>query len=92
MDLRNLKARWNEVLDDLERTHRTAWLALFDARLSDLSDDILSLDFSDATKLAGTHGFERFRRPEFVVSLADSIARVTGERLAVVVADVPETR
>ena len=79
-----LKARWNDVLDDLEATHRTAWLALFDGRLSSLEGDTLVLDFSDATKLAGGHGFERANRPQFAAALADSIERVTGSRLTVV--------
>ena len=82
--LAGLKARWIDVLDDLEATHRTAWLALFDGRLSSLDGGTLVLDFSDATKLAGGHGFERVNRPQFAVALADSIERVTGWRLTVV--------
>lgn len=82
--LAGLKARWNDVLDDLEATHRTAWLALFDGRLSSLDGDTLVLDFSDATKLSGGHGFERANRPQFAVARADSIERVTGSRLTVV--------
>lgn len=84
LDLPSLKSRWNDVLDDLEATHRTAWIALFDGRLAGLADGVLTLDFSDATKLAGTHEFERTRRPQFAEALADSIERVTGERVAVV--------
>jgi hypothetical protein len=79
-----LKARWNDVLDDLESTHRTAWLALFDGRLASLDAEVLTLDFSDATKLAGVHGFERSAKPQFAAALADSIERVTGHRLTVV--------
>jgi hypothetical protein len=81
--LAGLKARWMDVLDDLEATHRTAWLALFDGRLASLDGDVLVLDFSDATKLAGGHGFERTSRPDFAVALADSIERVTGWRVGV---------
>jgi len=80
-----LKARWIEVLDDLETTHRTAWLALFDGRLARIEDGVLVLDFSDATKLASNHGFERANKPQFAVALSDSIERVLGERLEVVV-------
>ncbi len=84
-----LKLRWIEVLDDLERAHRTAWLALFDGRLADLSDGVLTLDFSDASKMAGTHGYERATKPHFATELASSIQRVTGLDLAVrIVADV----
>ena len=82
--LGGLKARWNDVLDDLEATHRTAWLALFDGRLAGLDDGALTLDFSDATKMAGGHGFERAAKPQFAAALADSIERVTGARLVVV--------
>ena len=83
-DLPALKARWNDVLDDLESTHRTAWLAVFDGRLASLEDGILTLDFSDATKLAGVHGFERARKPEFLRSLEGSIERTTGHQVQVV--------
>jgi hypothetical protein len=82
--LADLKSRWNDVLDDLEATNRTAWLAVFDGRLARLDDDELTLDFSDATKMAGGHGFERASKPQFALALADSIERVTGQRLTVV--------
>lgn len=85
-DVSTLKARWMEVLDDLETTHRTAWLALFDGRVASVAGDTLVLDFSDATKLAGTHTFERASRPQFAEALSDSIERVTGRRLTVLVA------
>lgn len=88
LDLPALKAQWVAVLDDLEVANRTAWLALFDGRLMRVTDELVVLDFSDATKLAGTHTFERARRPLFLTALSDSIERVTGRRLAVeVVAD-----
>ncbi len=84
-DLQHLKGRWNDVLDDLEATNRTAWIALFDGRLASLTDTTLVLDFSDATKLAGVHTFERARRPQFAIALTDSIERVVGRRVAVTV-------
>ena len=84
-----LKTRWIEILDDLEREHRTAWLALFDGRLASLADGVLVLDFSDASKMAGTHGYERATKPHFAVELAESVRRVTGLDLTVrIVADV----
>ena len=83
-----LKMRWIEILDDLERAHRTAWLALFDGRLASLSDGVLVLDFSDASKMAGTHGYERATKPHFAVELAESIRRGTGREVTVrIVAD-----
>jgi hypothetical protein len=88
LDLPALKAQWVAVLDDLEVANRTAWLALFDGRLMRVTDELVVLDFSDATKMAGTHTFERARRPSFLTAMSDSIERVTGRRLAVeVVAD-----
>lgn len=84
LTLAALKSRWNDVLDDLEATHRTAWMALFDGRLASLDGDVLVLDFADATKLAGGHGFERANRPQFAVALSDSVERVTGSRVTVV--------
>ncbi len=82
-----LKAQWNAILDDLESTARIAWLALFDGRIAAVSDGVLTLDFSDANKLAGGHGYERATKPQFLDALADSIQRVTGNRLAVVVSE-----
>ena len=88
-DLAVLKSRWIEVLDDLETAHRTAWLALFDGRLASLDNGVLTLDFSDASKMAGTHGYERAAKPHFADELAASIARVTGQQVTVrVVSDV----
>jgi hypothetical protein len=83
LTIASLKAQWIVVLDDLEATHRTAWLAFHDARLAALVDDVLTLDFSDATKMAGVHGYERAAKPQFAVALADSIERVTGRRLRI---------
>mgnify|MGYP003343108594 CR=1 FL=1 len=54
LSLSDLKGQWLAVLDDLETSHRTAWLAMFDGRLAALDGDVLTLDFSDATKMAGT--------------------------------------
>ena len=88
-DLAVLKSRWIEVLDDLETAHRTAWLALFDGRLASLDNGVLTLDFSDASKMAGTHGYERAATPHVADELAASIARVTGQQVTVrVVSDV----
>ena len=78
-----LKAQWNDVLYDLESHNRTAWLALFDGRLAALDHNVLTLDFSDATKFSGAHEFERAQRPDFLVALAESVARVTGLTLTI---------
>lgn len=87
MDLSELRARWNDILDDLEAHDRIAWLALFDGRLAALESGELSLDFSDVTKFANPHGFERDRRPRFTSALAAAIHRVTGVHMAVRILD-----
>ena len=73
----------DHVLYDLEAHHRTAWLALFDGRLASLDGDVLVLDFVDATKMAGVHGYERAPSRRYLAALSDSIERVTGRRLTV---------
>jgi hypothetical protein len=83
MELKELKERWNEVLDSLEKKNRIAWLAYFDGRLSALSDDRLTLDFRDAAKLAGGHDYSHVRREEHRSALRDAIKEVTGEYLEV---------
>ena len=84
MTIASLKQQWIEILDDLEATHRTAWLAFHDARLAGLDGEVLTLDFSDATKMAGVHGYERATKPQFADALAASIERVTTRRLRIV--------
>ncbi|MFC6238572.1 hypothetical protein [Longivirga aurantiaca] len=83
LTLAALKLQWIDVLYDLEANHRTAWLALFDGRLASLEDDVLVLDFVDATKMAGVHGYERGSKPSFLEAMSDSIERVTGRRITV---------
>lgn len=80
-DLSALKSRWVEVLDHLERTNRTAWLAVFDARLASVSGSTVHLDFSDREKFAGAHGFELNQRPDFLEALSDSCSAITGQQL-----------
>jgi hypothetical protein len=84
LTLAALKLRWIDVLYDLEARHRTAWLALFDGRLASLEDDVLVLDFVDATKMAGVHGFERATKPTFLTAMGESIESVTGHHVVVV--------
>ena len=84
LSLAALKLRWIDVLYDLEAHHRTAWLALFDGRLASLDGDVLVLDFVDATKMAGVHGYERGTKPSFLEEMSDSIERITGHRLRIV--------
>ena len=82
MELTELKGRWNEVLDELESTDRIAWLAFFDARLADLSNDVLTLDFSDATKFQDGHDLKKTLPESSHKSLIASIKKVSGLTLS----------
>ena len=61
LTLMELRGRWNEVLDHLEKRDRIAWIAYFDARLAEFDGQVLTLDFSDARKLAGGHEYSPTR-------------------------------
>lgn len=61
LSLTVLRARWNEVLDQLERTNRVAWMAFFDGRLESFDNGRLTLDFSDPAKLATGHDYREAR-------------------------------
>ena len=82
MELAELKSRWNEVLDELESTDRIAWLAFFDARLADLSEGVLTLDFSDATKFQNGHDLKKTLPDSSHASLTAAIRKITGSELA----------
>jgi hypothetical protein len=61
IDLATLRGRWNEVLDFLESHDRVAWLVFFDARLESFSNNVLTLDFSDARKFPSSHEYQAVR-------------------------------
>lgn len=84
MELIELKGRWNEVLDELESTDRIAWLAFFDARLADLTDGVLTLDFSDATKFQDGHDLKKTLPESSHSSLVSAIKKVTGSEFNLV--------
>jgi hypothetical protein len=84
MELIELKGHWNEVLDELEATDRIAWLAFFDARLADLSDGVLTLDFSDATKFQDGHDLKKTLPESSHFSLISAIKKVTGSEFTLV--------
>ena len=84
MELAELKRRWNEVLDELESTDRIAWLAFFDARLADLTDGVLTLDFSDATKFQDGHDLKKTLPESSHSSLISAIKKVTGSEFTLV--------
>lgn len=61
LSLPQLRSRWNDVLDHLERHDRIAWIAYFDARLAEFDGAKISLDFSDARKFSGGHEYSPTR-------------------------------
>jgi len=78
MELLELKGRWNEVLDELEATDRIAWLVFFDARLASFNSDVLTLDFSDASKFQDGHDLKSTVSENIHQSLLVAIKKVTG--------------
>ena len=78
MELLELKGRWNEVLDELEATDRIAWLVFFDARLANFNNDILTLDFSDASKFQDGHDLKSTVSENIHQSLLTAVEKVTG--------------
>jgi hypothetical protein len=61
LTIADIRARWNEVLDRLERENRIAWMAFFDGRLESFDNGRLTLDFSDPAKLAMGHDYREAR-------------------------------
>jgi hypothetical protein len=78
MQLSELKGFWNQVLDELEATNRIAWLAFFDARLASLEDNILTLDFSDATKFQDGHDLKKTLPAKSHSALTEAIKKIVG--------------
>ena len=85
MELSELKTHWNDVLDYLESHNRVAWLAFFDARLVSLDNKILKLSFIEAEKLSGAHDFSTIRKSEHIAALEESINKILGISLAIIV-------
>jgi len=82
MQLSELKNFWNQVLDELEATNRIAWLAFFDARLASLEDNVLTLDFSDATKFQEGHDLKKTLPEKSYSALTDAIKKIVGIEVA----------
>ena len=77
MELEQIRAQWNQVLDELESTNRIAWIAYFDARLSSFNDGVLTLDFSDSRKFATSHEYSE-TRPNLKSDLVQAIKATIG--------------
>lgn len=78
MELDQIKARWNEVLDLLLEKDRITWLAYFDARLVSYQNNELILDFADSQKFANPHDFKKSRNPSHTQLLIDAIKTIFG--------------
>ena len=78
MQLSELKSFWNQVLDELEATNRIAWLAFFDARLASLEENVLTLDFSDATKFQEGHDLKKTLPEQSHAALTGAIKKIVG--------------
>lgn len=83
MDLIELKSKWNDVLDLLERRDRVAWIAYFDARLVSLNENVLTLQFIDAEKLSGAHDYKATRNERIRSALETAIKEVTGHEIKI---------
>ena len=83
MELGQIRSRWNEVLDTLEAKNRIAWIAYFDARLSELDGNTLTLDFSDSRKFATSHEYSE-TRPNLKADLIQTISEVLGIEVEIV--------
>ena len=83
MDLALIRSRWTEVLDALEAKNRIAWIAYFDARLSQLDGNVLTLDFSDSRKFATSHEYSE-TRPNLKADLIATISEVLGVQLEII--------
>lgn len=77
MEIETIRARWNDVLDNLESHNRIAWIAYFDARLISFENETLTLDFSDSRKFATSHEYSE-TRPNLKAALISSIDQVLG--------------
>lgn len=84
MQLSEIKARWNEVLDLLLMEDRITWLAFFDARLVSYENQQLTLDFADSQKFGGPHDFKSTRNPDHTERLIAAIKRVFGEDASII--------
>ena len=83
LTIADLRLRWNEVLDLIERENRIAWMAFFDGRLESFDNGRLTLDFSDPAKLAMGHDY-REARIRMAPQLQGAISDIFGISVVVI--------
>ncbi len=84
LTLPEIKSRWNEVLDLVERENRVAWLAFFDARLVSFDNNQLRLSFVDAEKLSGVHDFAAVRKESHRKVLEQACVEIFEEQIEII--------
>lgn len=84
LTLSEIKSRWNDVLDLVERENRVAWLAFFDARLVSFDNNQLRLSFVDAEKLSGVHDFASVRKESHRKVLEQACVEIFGEQIDII--------
>ncbi len=85
LTLPEIKSRWNEVLDLVERENRVAWLAFFDARLVSFDNNQLRLSFVDAEKLSGVHDFAAVRKESHRKVLEQACVEIFAKQIEIMV-------
>ncbi len=77
-ELSELRSRWNDVLDYVEKEDRVVWLAFFDARLASLEQGVLILDFSDSRKFGAAHEYSesRERHKKILITAISRVAHI----------------
>jgi hypothetical protein len=82
LTLDELRQRWNDVLDLVERQDRISWMAFFDARLAAFDGQLLTLDYSDSGKFGGSHQFPETRERQLNL-LKSAVKDVCGVEIEV---------
>ena len=82
LTLDELRQKWNEVLDLVEREDRITWMAFFDARLASFDGKVLTLDYSDSGKFGGSHQFPETRERQLTL-LKAAVKEICGVEIEV---------
>jgi hypothetical protein len=82
LTLEDLRQRWNDVLDLVEKQDRISWMAFFDARLASFDGTLLTLDYSDSGKFGGSHQFPETRERQLKL-LKAAVKEVCGVEIEI---------